>query len=147
MDSFPKMQTLIQMSLCFQPPAKGAFLRGSGMDQSTGRFTAPITGIYQFSANVHIGKCFSYHCYKWMDDRRKDGAVCNISSCSCDLQVSIKAPVVVYPVLSQSIMSLVLMSPRALNSTDAKCESIKMNGSWDMRATANSGKLGKCLFL
>lgn len=42
--------------LYFQPPAKGAFLRGSGMDQTTGRFTAPITGIYQFSANVHIGK-------------------------------------------------------------------------------------------
>lgn len=44
------------LSLMLQPPAKGAFLRGSGMDQSTGRFTAPITGIYQFSANVHIGK-------------------------------------------------------------------------------------------
>lgn len=42
--------------LFLQPPAKGAFLRGSGMDQSTGRFTAPVTGIYQFSANVHIGR-------------------------------------------------------------------------------------------
>lgn len=46
--------------LCFQPPAKGAFLRGSGMDQSTGRFTAPIAGIYQFSANVHIGKSLQH---------------------------------------------------------------------------------------
>lgn len=47
---------IVFFSCSFQPPAKGAFLRGSGMNQSTGRFTAPITGIYQFSANVHIGK-------------------------------------------------------------------------------------------
>lgn len=47
-------KTLVELQNFQTPPAKGAFLRGSGMDQSTGRFTAPITGIYQFSANVHI---------------------------------------------------------------------------------------------
>ncbi|KAI5096012.1 adipolin isoform X1, partial [Silurus meridionalis] len=47
-------KTLAELQNFQTPPAKGAFLRGTGMDQSTGRFTAPITGIYQFSANVHI---------------------------------------------------------------------------------------------
>ncbi|KAB5546566.1 hypothetical protein PHYPO_G00073590 [Pangasianodon hypophthalmus] len=47
-------KTLTELQNFQTPPAKGAFLRGTGMDQSTGRFTAPITGIYQFSANVHI---------------------------------------------------------------------------------------------
>uniref|UniRef100_A0A8C6SX60 Adipolin n=1 Tax=Neogobius melanostomus TaxID=47308 RepID=A0A8C6SX60_9GOBI len=47
-------KTLVELQNFQTPPAKGAFLRGSGMDQTTGRFTAPITGIYQFSANVHI---------------------------------------------------------------------------------------------
>ncbi|NWZ43836.1 ADIPL protein, partial [Brachypodius atriceps] len=37
-----------------QPLAKGAFLRGSGLNLATGRFTAPVGGIYQFSANIHI---------------------------------------------------------------------------------------------
>ncbi|NXF27746.1 ADIPL protein, partial [Rhodinocichla rosea] len=37
-----------------QPVAKGAFLRGSGLNVATGRFTAPVGGIYQFSANIHI---------------------------------------------------------------------------------------------
>lgn len=47
-----------------QPLAKGAFLRGSGLNLATGRFTAPVSGIYQFSANVHIGECCSlpWHC-------------------------------------------------------------------------------------
>lgn len=40
-----------------QPVAKGAFLRGSGLNVATGRFTAPVGGIYQFSANIHIGEC------------------------------------------------------------------------------------------
>ncbi|XP_028855402.1 adipolin-like isoform X2 [Denticeps clupeoides] len=34
--------------------AKGAFVRGTGLNPSTGRFTAPVTGIYQFSTNIHI---------------------------------------------------------------------------------------------
>ncbi|MEQ2314827.1 hypothetical protein AMECASPLE_015980 [Ameca splendens] len=49
-------KTLVELQNFQTPPAKGAFLRGKGMDQSTGRFTAQITGIYQFSANVHIGE-------------------------------------------------------------------------------------------
>lgn len=44
-------------ALILQPLAKGAFLRGTGLNLSTGRFTAPVSGIYQFSANVHIGEC------------------------------------------------------------------------------------------
>lgn len=47
-------KTLMELQNFQTPLAKGAFLRGTGMDQSTGRFTAPVTGIYQFSANVHI---------------------------------------------------------------------------------------------
>ncbi|XP_038863517.1 adipolin-like [Salvelinus namaycush] len=47
-------KTLMELQNFQTPPAKGAFLRGTGMDQSTGRFTAPVTGIYQLSANVHI---------------------------------------------------------------------------------------------
>uniref|UniRef100_A0A669QYG1 C1q and TNF related 12 n=1 Tax=Phasianus colchicus TaxID=9054 RepID=A0A669QYG1_PHACC len=43
--------------LILQPLAKGAFLRGTGLNLATGRFTAPVSGIYQFSANIHIGEC------------------------------------------------------------------------------------------
>ncbi|RXM96300.1 Adipolin [Acipenser ruthenus] len=49
-------KTLAELQMFQTPPAKGAFLRGTGMNLSTGRFTAPVPGIYQFSANVHIGK-------------------------------------------------------------------------------------------
>lgn len=47
-------RTLRELQNFQAPLAKGAFLRGSGMDLATGRFTAPVTGIYQFSANIHI---------------------------------------------------------------------------------------------
>ncbi|XP_069466194.1 adipolin isoform X1 [Ambystoma mexicanum] len=47
-------KTLVELQNFQTPLAKGAFLRGSGMNLATGRFTAPISGIYQFSANVHI---------------------------------------------------------------------------------------------
>ncbi|XP_005057883.2 PREDICTED: adipolin [Ficedula albicollis] len=47
-------KTLVELQNFQSPLAKGAFLRGTGLDLATGRFTAPVGGIYQFSANVHI---------------------------------------------------------------------------------------------
>ncbi|NWX30024.1 ADIPL protein, partial [Notiomystis cincta] len=47
-------KTLVELQNFQSPLAKGAFLRGTGLDLASGRFTAPVGGIYQFSANVHI---------------------------------------------------------------------------------------------
>ncbi|NXO71720.1 ADIPL protein, partial [Phainopepla nitens] len=47
-------KTLVELQNFQSPLAKGAFLRGSGLDVASGRFTAPVGGIYQFSANIHI---------------------------------------------------------------------------------------------
>ncbi|XP_021393484.2 adipolin [Lonchura striata] len=47
-------KTLVELQNFQLPVARGAFLRGSGLDVATGRFTAPVGGIYQFSANVHL---------------------------------------------------------------------------------------------
>ncbi|NWR25146.1 ADIPL protein, partial [Emberiza fucata] len=47
-------KTLVELQNFQSPLAKGAFLRGSGLNLATGRFTAPRGGIYQFSANIHI---------------------------------------------------------------------------------------------
>uniref|UniRef100_A0A8C3Y2G6 Adipolin n=1 Tax=Catharus ustulatus TaxID=91951 RepID=A0A8C3Y2G6_CATUS len=47
-------KTLVELQNFQSPLAKGAFLRGSGLNLATGRFTAPVGGIYQFSANIHI---------------------------------------------------------------------------------------------
>ncbi|CAM5166869.1 unnamed protein product [Eretmochelys imbricata] len=47
-------KTLVELQNFQSPLAKGAFLRGTGLNLATGRFTATVSGIYQFSANVHI---------------------------------------------------------------------------------------------
>ncbi|NXI20842.1 ADIPL protein, partial [Sterrhoptilus dennistouni] len=47
-------KTLVELQNFQSPQAKGAFLRGSGLNLLTGRFTAPVGGIYQFSANIHV---------------------------------------------------------------------------------------------
>nr|XP_044625349.1 adipolin isoform X1 [Equus asinus] len=40
--------------LSLQPTAQGAFLRGSGLSLASGRFTAPVSAIFQFSASLHV---------------------------------------------------------------------------------------------
>ncbi|MEE6485023.1 hypothetical protein FKM82_014134 [Ascaphus truei] len=47
-------KTLVELQNFQTPASKGSFLRGSGLNLATGRFTASIPGIYQFSAHVHI---------------------------------------------------------------------------------------------
>ncbi|XP_075045827.1 adipolin [Mixophyes fleayi] len=47
-------RTLAELQNFQLPTAKGSFIRGSGMNLPTGRFTATIPGIYQFSAHIHI---------------------------------------------------------------------------------------------
>ena len=42
--------------LSLQPTAQGAFLRGSGLSLPSGRFTAPVTAIFQFFASLHVGE-------------------------------------------------------------------------------------------
>lgn len=42
--------------LSLQPTTQGAFLRGSGLSLASGRFTAPVTAIFQFSASLHMGE-------------------------------------------------------------------------------------------
>ncbi|KAM8953176.1 erythroferrone [Pelodytes ibericus] len=38
-----------------QPELEGSFYRGSGLNLTTGRYTAPISGLYTFSARLKIG--------------------------------------------------------------------------------------------
>ncbi|OCT72679.1 adipolin isoform X1 [Xenopus laevis] len=47
-------KTLVELQNFQMPLPKGSFLRGFGLNLATGRFTASIPGIYQFSAHVHI---------------------------------------------------------------------------------------------
>ncbi|XP_068096723.1 adipolin isoform X1 [Hyperolius riggenbachi] len=47
-------RTLAELQNFQMPAAKGAFVRGAGMNLPLGRFTAAIPGIYQFSAHIHI---------------------------------------------------------------------------------------------
>ncbi|CAH2319909.1 adipolin isoform X1 [Pelobates cultripes] len=47
-------KTLVELQNFQTPTSKGSFLRGSGLNLATGRFTASVPGIYQFSAHVHI---------------------------------------------------------------------------------------------
>nr|XP_009921166.1 PREDICTED: adipolin isoform X1 [Haliaeetus albicilla]XP_009921167.1 PREDICTED: adipolin isoform X1 [Haliaeetus albicilla]XP_009921168.1 PREDICTED: adipolin isoform X1 [Haliaeetus albicilla] len=58
LQNFQSVRRDYRLNLCNSttaiPLAKGAFLRGTGLNLATGRFTAPVSGIYQFSANVHI---------------------------------------------------------------------------------------------
>ncbi|KAK3105277.1 hypothetical protein FSP39_021535 [Pinctada imbricata] len=47
-------KTLMEIDSFHQPFAAGAFHRGHSFNVRNGRFSAPVTGIYQFSVNLHI---------------------------------------------------------------------------------------------
>ncbi|CAO2590323.1 C1qtnf12 [Lemmus lemmus] len=47
-------KTLVELQGFQTPTAQGAFLRGSGLSLALGRFTAPVSAIFQFSASLHI---------------------------------------------------------------------------------------------
>ncbi|XP_006067026.4 adipolin [Bubalus bubalis] len=47
-------KTLVELQGFQAPAAQGAFLRGFGLSLASGRFTAPVTAIFQFSASLHV---------------------------------------------------------------------------------------------
>ncbi|XP_026964122.1 adipolin [Sagmatias obliquidens] len=47
-------RTLVELQGFQAPVAQGAFLRGSGLSLASGRFTAPVTAIFQFFASLHV---------------------------------------------------------------------------------------------
>nr|XP_027803464.1 adipolin [Marmota flaviventris] len=47
-------KTLVELQGFQAPTAQGAFLRGSGLSLASGRFTAPVSAIFQFSASLHV---------------------------------------------------------------------------------------------
>ncbi|XP_049554944.1 adipolin isoform X1 [Orcinus orca] len=49
-------RTLVELQGFQAPAAQGAFLRGSGLSLASGRFTAPVTAIFQFFASLHVGE-------------------------------------------------------------------------------------------
>ncbi|ELK19563.1 Protein FAM132A [Pteropus alecto] len=49
-------KTLLELQGFQAPAAQGAFLRGSGLSLASGRFTAPVTAIFQFSASLHVDR-------------------------------------------------------------------------------------------
>ncbi|XP_040590901.1 adipolin isoform X2 [Mesocricetus auratus] len=49
-------KTLVELQGFQAPTAQGAFLRGSGLNLTLGRFTAPVSAIFQFSASLHVDR-------------------------------------------------------------------------------------------
>uniref|UniRef100_F7EQV6 Adipolin n=1 Tax=Callithrix jacchus TaxID=9483 RepID=F7EQV6_CALJA len=47
-------RTLVELDGFQAPATQGAFLRGSGLNLASGRFTAPASGIFQFSTSLHV---------------------------------------------------------------------------------------------
>ncbi|MBZ3882471.1 Adipolin [Sciurus carolinensis] len=47
-------KTLVELQGFQAPTAQGVFLRGSGLSLASGRFTAPVSAIFQFSASLHV---------------------------------------------------------------------------------------------
>ncbi|XP_024616030.1 adipolin [Neophocaena asiaeorientalis asiaeorientalis] len=70
-------RTLVELQGFQAPAAQGAFLRGSGLSLASGRFTAPVTAIFQFFASLHVG------CPGRVSPGRQPGPVGGNVHCGC----------------------------------------------------------------
>ncbi|KAM6179048.1 erythroferrone [Rhynchocyon petersi] len=53
-DAPVERRSLHELGLFHVPDAEGAFLRGPGLNLTTGQYTAPVAGFYAFAAALHV---------------------------------------------------------------------------------------------
>ncbi|XP_013363470.1 PREDICTED: erythroferrone isoform X2 [Chinchilla lanigera] len=53
-DAAVERRALQELGVYYLPDAEGAFLRGPGLDLTSGQYTAPVAGFYALAATLHV---------------------------------------------------------------------------------------------